>query len=347
MIFIQEEDDGDNDSGNLSDLKARKSGTISNSGRLQAHSQVQKLIKYLLEKTESSSVDEFLDRFNQNKKLVDILNNQQMLLDSQLSQLRTEHQELSALRSDMSFVGDEPLKSGDDGDGNENEKHIAAAIPKSPGANAEEFLSPTSRVKVAATAAAATEPSGANSTTTGSMEDASVADSLNQSQQEDENDDRYIDSKLFAKEVRLRQLQLLNKNTVYIINEVRTAVEHVTNIIMLNESLLASLPKVAPPPLKEDSDITLCLMWYVVPKVSVMYSKTLLGRCEDRLIAVNEALSMETNKPSGGNTTDDSKTLSQRQNELATLIMQSASKDAHKRQQGRLRSADKKVDCYR
>jgi len=339
MILIQEEEDnGDNnygiiegDSVHATDMKARRKPELSggkvndvpsnNSGRQQARSQVQKLIKYLLEKTESSSVDEFLDRFNQNKKLVDILNNQQMLLDSQLSQLRTEHQELSALRSDMSFVGEEPLKPTEDSDSNDNEKPVMAATPKSPVAHTEEFMSPTSRKA----AAAATEPSGANSTTTGSLDEASISNSVNQSMQEDENDDRYIDSKLFAKEVRLRQLQLLNKNSVYIINEVRTAVEHVTNIIMLNESLLASLPKVAPPPLKEDSDIILCLLW-----------------CEDRLIAVNEALSMETNKPSGGNTADDSKTLSQRQNELATLIMQSASKDAHKRQQGRLRSAEKK-----
>lgn len=56
---------------------------------------------------------------------------------------------------------------------------------------------------------------------------------------------------------------------------------------------------------------------------------------------------METNKPSS-NTADDMKSLSQRQNELATLIMQSAAKDPQKRQSEALRSqtAEKKVPLF-
>ena len=93
------------------------------------------------------------------------------------------------------------------------------------------------------------------------VDDQSSVTTLKQPVAEDDNDDRYIDSKLFSKEVRLRQMQLLNKNSVYIINEVRTAVAHLMNIIMLNEKLLSTLPKVSPPTLNDDSDIVVCLSW--------------------------------------------------------------------------------------
>lgn len=226
----------------------------SSNGSGKAHVQVQKLIKYILEKTESSSVDEFLDRFQQSKKMVDMLNNQQMLLDSRLSQLRSEHQELSTMRSDMSFVGEEPLKDLEDGLLAEERRDPPS--PKTP-ANAEEFMSPTSRMRQKQQS----RPQDL-STTSGSVDDLSIGgDSQSLSQADEESDERYVDSKLFVKEVRLRQLQLLNKNAVYVINEVRTAVAHVMHLIVLNEKLLSALPKVSPPPLKEDSDLTTCLSW--------------------------------------------------------------------------------------
>ena len=216
------------------------------SSRMQMRGQVQKLIKYVLDKTESSSVDNFLDRFHQNKKLVDILNNQQMLLDSRLSQLRTEHQELSTLHNDMSFVGEEEMSS----ELSVNEVERGGALLKG-----EEFPS----------AKKSKQYEKANVNSSGSIastvDDQSSVTTLKQPVAEDDNDDRYIDSKLFSKEVRLRQMQLLNKNSVYIINEVRTAVAHLMNIIMLNEKLLSTLPKVSPPTLNDDSDIVVCLSW--------------------------------------------------------------------------------------
>jgi hypothetical protein len=216
------------------------------SSRMQMRGQVQKLIKYVLDKTESSSVDNFLDRFHQNKKLVDILNNQQMLLDSRLSQLRTEHQELSTLHNDMSFVGEEEMSS----ELSVNEVERGGALLKG-----EEF---PSAKKSKQFEKANVNSSGSIAST---VDDQSSVTTLNQPVAEDDNDDRYIDSKLFSKEVRLRQMQLLNKNSVYIINEVRTAVAHLMNIIMLNEKLLSTLPKVSPPTLNDDSDIVVCLSW--------------------------------------------------------------------------------------
>lgn len=219
--------------------------------RMQMRGQVQKLIKYLLDTTESSSVDNFLDRFHQNKKLVDILNNQQMLLDSRLSQLRTEHQELSTLHNDMSFVGEEELSS---------ELSVQEVEKGSPlHAAAEEY--PSTSKKPKQSDSRNQSHTNSNSSNASTLDDQSSVVSLNQSALEEDNDDRYIDSKLFSKEVRLRQMQLLNKNSVYIINEVRTAVAHVMNIIMLNEKLLSTLPKVAPPTLNDDSDIAVCLSW--------------------------------------------------------------------------------------
>ena len=72
-----------------------------------------------------------------------------------------------------------------------------------------------------------------------------------------------------------------------------------------------------------------------------------LYRCEEKLIAVNEALSMESNKSSGANPSDEVKTLSQRQNELATLIMKSAAKDMKNKMLNRPISADGKVNRFR
>lgn len=52
---------------------------------------------------------------------------------------------------------------------------------------------------------------------------------------------------------------------------------------------------------------------------------------------------MESNKNSGANPSDEVKTLSQRQNELATLIMKSAAKDMKNKQMARSKSADRRV----
>lgn len=222
------------------------------SSRMQMRGQVQKLIKYLLDKTESSSVDNFLERFHQNKKLVDILNNQQMLLDSRLSQLRTEHQELSTMHNDMSFVGEEELSESSVQEADKGSSALQAAAEDYPSASKKSKQSDNK---------AQQHIIYSNNSIASTVDDQSSVVSLNQSAAEDDNDDRYIDSKLFSKEVRLRQMQLLNKNSVYIINEVRTAVAHVMNIIMLNEKLLSTLPKVSPPTLNDDSDIVVCLSW--------------------------------------------------------------------------------------
>jgi hypothetical protein len=84
------------------------------------------------------------------------------------------------------------------------------------------------------------------------------------------------------------------------INEIRTGVVHIASLLSANEALLQNLPSSSPPILKSDNGIAKLLAW-----------------CEERVLAINEALVLDASKPVG---VDDSKPLHTRQTELASLI---------------------------
>jgi hypothetical protein len=90
------------------------------------------------------------------------------------------------------------------------------------------------------------------------------------------------------------------------INEIRTGVVHIASFLSANDALLQNLPSSSPPVLKSDNGIAKLLAW-----------------CEERVLAINEALVLDASKPAG---VDDSKPLHTRQTELASLIQGMSSK---------------------
>lgn len=115
--------------------------------------------------------------------------------------------------------------------------------------------------------------------------------------------DRYLDNKLFAREVRMNQLLRNKDRSEQIISDVRTAVAYLINLMSINAKLLYALPKSEPPAIRTSDDIMTGISWF-----------------EDRIIALSEALAMDANKPTGANTADDNKPLSERQLDLALLV---------------------------
>eukprot|EP00981_Chlorochromonas_danica_P014262 scaffold7649_cov165-Ochromonas_danica.AAC.2 len=210
--------------------------------------QLQKALALMLQKTESNSFDEFLERFLQGQSLLETLRSQQVLVDSRLSQLRAEHAELYTVWSDISFLADESTMSSGAGAG-------ASAVATS---------------------------------TTPSANDAN---------------DRYLDNQLFAKEVRLHRFQRMYDKSVHVVSEVRTAISHIMSLLVVNSKLLAALPRIPPPSLQTDQDLVTCLSW-----------------CEERIIALNEALTMDANRPNAATNEEKSKPLAQRQADLAEEI---------------------------
>lgn len=213
--------------------------------------QTQLMVQYIFEKTDSNDVDEFVERFTQGQKMLEIVRSQQILVDSRLSQLRAEHRDLYTKWSDISFISEDSKHAL------ENDVVDSGNLNSDPAAAREEI----------------------------------------------DDNERYLDNKLFSKEVRLQQVKRLYDTAVYSINEVRTSIAHIVNLLSINSRLLSALPRSNPPSLKEEKDLIPCLSW-----------------CEDRITAINEALAMDANKPSGANTTDDTRSISHRQVELTNLL---------------------------
>jgi hypothetical protein len=207
------------------------------SGKVDMKTQLQTVVQTLFERTESNSLEEFIDRYQQGQSLLENLRSQQGLLDSRLAQLRVEHAELYAVWGEISFIADDQT----------------------------------------------------NTTDSGSLEDG-------------DQSDRYLDNQLFTKEVRMHHFQRLYDSSIHTVSDVRTAVGHIMNLLVVNTKLLSGLPRSNPPQLNCDADIVTALNW-----------------CEDRIIALNEALTMDANR-TNTNANEDSKPLAQRQTELAALI---------------------------
>ena len=84
------------------------------------------------------------------------------------------------------------------------------------------------------------------------------------------------------------------------INDIKTGVMHVVNLLVINEKLLSNLPQSNAPAIRNDDDIAKALSW-----------------CEERVLAINESMVLDNSKTT---VTDDSKPIHARQIELASLI---------------------------
>lgn len=122
----------------------------------------------------------------------------------------------------------------------------------------------------------------------------------NKSTSSSEREMRYMDQRMFQAEMRMNQNVRRTEKSVMNINEVRTGVVHIAQLLSVNENLLQNLPSSSPPVMKSESGIAKMLAW-----------------CEERVLAINEALVLDASKP---NQMDDSKPLCDRQTDLAQLI---------------------------
>lgn len=261
-------------------------------GKDHFKSQVHKAYDLLLEKTASSSADELIERFQEGQNLLGSLRKQQTLVDSRIAQLQSEHAELFATFSDLAFISDDPA--------------IPAAVA-SASAAAEGAAAAAAGVDGSLAAVSSVGPGGGAKMSSpgngGGSEDANAAATGAEVTKSPVMSDRYLDNQLFAKEVRMNQLLRKKDHAEQIISDVRTAVGYLINLMVINAKLLYALPKSDPPPIKSPDDILSAISWF-----------------EDRLTALSEALAMDANKPTGANTADDNKPLSERQLDLALLV---------------------------
>jgi hypothetical protein len=219
----------------------------------------------LLEKTSSNNIDELIERFVEGQALLQSLRKQQTLVDSRIAQLQSEHAELFTAFNDLEFISDE--------------------------------------AKQESAAAAAAGAAGADGAATPAPAAAVVVGGEDHGTDEHEVSDRYLDNQLFAREVRMNQLQRNKDRAEQMISDVRTAVAYLINLMAINAKLLYALPKSEPPQIKSNDDIMVGFSWF-----------------EDRIMALSEALAMDANKPTGANTADDNKPLFERQLDLALLV---------------------------
>ena len=125
---------------------------------------------------------------------------------------------------------------------------------------------------------------------------------------ENQNDARVIENRLFSTEMRLAQIQRQVEMSINKINEVRTGVGHIMNLLSVNARMLHNLPKSIPPKMKSGDDVAACIAW-----------------CEERILAINEAQMVDSSNTKGagaasGNSGDDNKPFFTRQTDLAVAV---------------------------
>ena len=116
----------------------------------------------------------------------------------------------------------------------------------------------------------------------------------------DEKDSRNLEQNLEKVGLTMVHEARLAVKSSNLINDAKAGVQHIVEYLDSNSKLLKNIPSSIPPTILSDDDIIRALAW-----------------CEERVIAVNEALVLDASKPAG---IDDSKPLPDRQIELAQLV---------------------------
>jgi hypothetical protein len=118
---------------------------------------------------------------------------------------------------------------------------------------------------------------------------------------------------MFETELRLTHNSRLCEKATSVINSIRSGVLHIVGELEANKKMLVNVPASNPPKFSSDDDIVRLLSW-----------------CEERLLAINEALVLESTKPGGaGDVT--SKPLSTRQTDLAAAVQIMVTKSSPKK----------------
>ena len=108
----------------------------------------------------------------------------------------------------------------------------------------------------------------------------------------DEKDSRNLEQILEKVGLSMVHEARLSLKSNSLINNAKAGVQHIVKYLDSNSKLLKNIPSSTPPTVSSDNDIIKALAW-----------------CEERVIAVNEALVLDASKPAG---TDDSKPLPHR-----------------------------------
>ncbi len=115
---------------------------------------------------------------------------------------------------------------------------------------------------------------------------------------------RHFESKIFDAEIRLAHSTRQAESAAIVINEIRSGVNHIMNTLHQNAKMLHNLPTGNPPKITKEEDIIRTLSW-----------------CEERVLAINEALVLDTGaKPAGASDTTG-KMLQHRQTDHAAAVI--------------------------
>lgn len=112
-----------------------------------------------------------------------------------------------------------------------------------------------------------------------------------------------LDDKLFKTEMKLNSNSRKAEKSILLINEIRTGVQHLVSLLVGNAKILVNLPKSPLPTLATDEDVAPVLSW-----------------CEERVLAIQEALVLDTS--SAHPAVYDNNKLHERQIQLSNLIHQ-------------------------
>lgn len=112
-----------------------------------------------------------------------------------------------------------------------------------------------------------------------------------------------LDDKLFKTEMKLNSNSRKAEKSILLINEIRTGVQHLVSLLVSNAKILTNLPKSPLPILASDEDVAPVLSW-----------------CEERVLAIQEALILDTS--SAHPAVYDNNKLHERQIQLSNLIHQ-------------------------
>lgn len=268
-----------------------------NSDEKNLMQQLRQAFTMLFEKTEFTSIDAFLERYQQDQQLLENLRAQQGVVDARLAQLKQEHGKLTEEWNDITFSSEE-MKAKQLVVQQSKEDSSNSSVPAGSGEEGNHATAPD------------------------------VADNSNNNVANAFEDyGRFLDNQLFAKEVQLHHAQRIFDHNVHLMSEIRNAVDHIMSQLTMNSRLLAGLSRNKPPPLQTDRDIAGCVSW-----------------CEDMIIALNEALTMDTaNRPNAGGANEDSKSIAERQMELAGLVHDMAYGKRRKRGNGGTPASKKEI----
>lgn len=124
---------------------------------------------------------------------------------------------------------------------------------------------------------------------------------------------RWLDDRYSETEMKLHQSARKAAKATSLVQQIKTGIIHLSQLLVANKKMLEHLPGAPePPPAQSDDEMMQLLTW-----------------CEEKVVAINEALVLDTTKPKAA---DEAKSLHERQTALAhSLVVKKPSSSAMER----------------